>query len=89
MGGCWLACQLYEELGLGDFWAERLEPSRKGTRWDLIAQALSCYRLMEPGSEWRMHRHWYEKSAMADLLGLVLNWRRFISFTSAWTADGA
>ena len=24
---------------------------------------------MEPGSEWRLHRHWYEKSAMADLLG--------------------
>jgi hypothetical protein len=68
-GGCWLACQLYEELGLDDFWAERLEPSRKGTRWDLIVQALSCYRLVEPGSEWRMHRHWYEKSAMADLLG--------------------
>ncbi len=68
-GGCWLACQLYEELGLGDFWAERLEPSRKGTRWDLIVQALSCYRLMEPGSEWWMHRHWYEKSAMGDLLG--------------------
>jgi hypothetical protein len=44
-------------------------PSRKGTRWDLIIQALSCYRLMDPGSEWRMHRHWYEKSAMVDLLG--------------------
>ena len=68
-GACWLACQLYEELGLDEFWAERLEPSRKGTRWDLIAQALSCYRLMEPGSEWRMHRYWYENSAMADLLG--------------------
>jgi hypothetical protein len=40
-GACWLACQLYEELGLDEFWAERLEPSRKGTRWDLIAQALS------------------------------------------------
>jgi transposase len=68
-GACWLACQLYEELGLDDFWAEKLEPSRKGTRWDLIAQALSCYRLMDPGSEWRLHRQWYEKSAMADLLG--------------------
>lgn len=68
-GACWLACHLYEQLGLDEFWAERLAPSRKGTRWDLIAQALSCYRLMEPGSEWRMHRHWYEKSAMADLLG--------------------
>jgi hypothetical protein len=68
-GACWLACQLYEQLDLDKFWAERLPPSRKGTRWDLIIQALSCYRLMDPGSEWRMHRHWYEKSAMVDLLG--------------------
>lgn len=68
-GACWLACHLYQQLGLDDFWAQRLVPSRKGTRWDLIFQALSCYRLVEPGSEWRMHRHWYEKSAMGDLLG--------------------
>jgi transposase len=68
-GACWLACKLYEELGLDEFWAERLPPSRKGTRWDLMVQALCCYRLIEPGSEWWMHRHWYEKSAMADLLG--------------------
>jgi hypothetical protein len=27
------------------------------------------YRLIDPGSEWRLHRHWYERSAMADLLG--------------------
>jgi hypothetical protein len=68
-GACWLACTLYEELGLNRFWAERLAPSRKGTRWDLILQALSCYRFIDPGSEWRLHRHWYENSAMADLLG--------------------
>ena len=68
-GACWLACDLYEQLGLDDFWARRLKPSRKGTRWDLITQALSCYRLIDPGSEWRLHRHWYERSAMADLLG--------------------
>jgi hypothetical protein len=68
-GACWLACELYEQLGLGEFWAERLAPSRKGTRWDLIAQALSCYRLIDPGSEWRLHRHWYENSAIGDLLG--------------------
>ena len=68
-GACWLACHLYEQLGLDEFWAKRLEPSRKGTRWELITQALSCYRLIDPGSEWRLHRHWYDKSAMADLLG--------------------
>jgi hypothetical protein len=68
-GACWLACTLYEQLGLDAFWAKRLPPSRKGTHWDLIAQAPSCYRLLDPGSEWRLHRHWYETSAMADLLG--------------------
>jgi transposase len=68
-GACWLACHLYEQLGLDEFWAARLQPSRKGTRWDLITQALSCYRLIDPGSEWRLHRHWYERSAMGDLLG--------------------
>ena len=68
-GACWLACQVYAELGLDEFWAERLPPSRKGTRWDWIVQALCCYRLLDPGSEWRLHRDWYEKSAMGELLG--------------------
>jgi hypothetical protein len=68
-GACWLACAVYEQLGLDAFWAKRLPPSRKGTRWDLIVQALCCYRLIDPGSEWRLHRHWYETSAMGDLLG--------------------
>jgi len=68
-GACWLACHLWAELGLATFWAERLEPSRKGTRWDLILAALTAYRLIDPGSEWRLHRQWYEQSAMADLLG--------------------
>jgi hypothetical protein len=70
-GACWLACHVYEQLGLDEFWAKRLEPSRKGTRWDLITEALSCYRLIEPGSEWRLHRHWYDNSAMADCLGVT------------------
>jgi len=68
-GACWLVCILYAQLGLDLFWSERLPASRKGTRWDHTLQTLSCYRLLDPGSEWRMHRHWYETSAMADLLG--------------------
>jgi hypothetical protein len=31
-GACWLGLKLWEELHLDRFWAERLEPSRKGTR---------------------------------------------------------
>ena len=68
-GACWLACHLYHELGLDRFWAERLPPSRKGTRWDLVLQTLCAYRLIDPGSEWRLHREWFERSAMGDLLG--------------------
>jgi transposase len=68
-GACWLACHLYEQLGLPDFWAQRLEDSREGTRWRLVLQTLVCYRLIEPGSEWRLHRHWFGQSAMGDLLG--------------------
>jgi len=68
-GACWLASTLYEQLGLDRFWESRLPPSRKGTRWDHILQTLVCYRLIDPGSEWRLHRLWFERSAMADLLG--------------------
>ena len=68
-GACWLACELYEQLKLDQFWAGHLPPSRKGTRWDLILQTLCIYRFLEPGSEWRLHRHWFERSALAELLG--------------------
>lgn len=68
-GACWLACHLYEELALDEFWAARLPDSREGTRWRHILKTLICYRLIDPGSEWRLHRLWFEQSAMGDLLG--------------------
>jgi transposase len=68
-GACWLACHLYEQLELDRFWAARLPASREGTSWQHILQTLVCYRLIDPGSEWRLHRHWFERSAMGDLLG--------------------
>jgi hypothetical protein len=67
-GACWLACDLYEQLGLDEFWGECLPDSREGTCWGHILQTLVCYRLMDPGSEWRLHRQWFEQSAMGDLL---------------------
>ena len=68
-GACWLAGQLWQELQLDRFWADRLPPSRKKTRWDQVLQVLATYRLIDPGSEWRLHRQWFGSSAMADLLG--------------------
>ena len=68
-GACWLAGQLWRELELDRFWADRLPPSRKGTQWDQVLQVLVSYRLIAPGSEWKLHRDWFGKSAMVDLLG--------------------
>ena len=68
-GACWLALKLWEELRLDRFWAARLPASRKGTRWDQVLLVLTAYRLIAPGSEWRLHREWYGRSALADLLG--------------------
>ena len=67
-GACWLAGQLWRELEFDRFWADRLPPSRKGTQWDQVLQVLVSYRLIAPGSEWKLHRDWFGKSAMADLL---------------------
>jgi Transposase DDE domain len=68
-GACWLVLTLWRELQLDRFWAERLPASRKGTRWDAVLLVLAAYRLLAPGSEWRLHREWFERSALADLLG--------------------
>lgn len=68
-GACWLASHLYDELQLDGFWSRHLPASRKGRDWQKILQTLVCYRLIDPGSEWRLHRQWFEQSAMADLLG--------------------
>ena len=68
-GACFIANELWEMLGLREFFQERLGDSRKGTRWRNVLQTLVTYRLIDPGSEWRLHRYWYDNSAMGDILG--------------------
>lgn len=68
-GACWVAITLWHLLKLSEFWSQRLLPSREGTRWLHVLITLVVYRLIDPGSEWRLHRHWYEQSAVGDLLG--------------------
>jgi len=69
-GACWLGDQLWGELRLDTFFAERLGVSREGTDWEKVLRLLTLYRLLSPGSEWRLHRHWFGTTAMADLLGV-------------------
>ena len=68
-GACWVGCQLWDQLQLDEFWRERLPDSREGTSWRHVLQTLTIYRLIDPGSEWRLHREWFKNSALADLLG--------------------
>ena len=67
-GACWIGCQLWDQLQLDEFWRERLADSREGTCWRHVLETLAIYRLIDPGSEWRLHREWFKNSALADLL---------------------
>ena len=92
-GSCWLALKLWERLGAGSILARSVcRKSRKGTRWDQVLFVLVAYRLLSPGSEWRLHRHWFERSALADLLGADAGaWPTSTSSmpvtTSCWTTS--
>ena len=67
-GNCWLACELWRQLGLDEFWEERLPEGREAIGWEKVLQLLVINRLIEPGSEFRLHRHWFLSSAMDELL---------------------
>src|SRR5437588_1579711 len=71
-GACWLACHLWDQLRLDDFWSPRLPASRQGTRWLNVLKTLVTYRLVDPGSEWRLHRQWYAQSAIGDPPGNIV-----------------
>src|SRR4029077_155264 len=64
-----LAVTRWRERARAGLGPGRLGRSRKGTRWHQVLLLLATYRLLAPGSEWRLHRQWFEGSAMADLLG--------------------
>lgn len=73
-GACWLGCELWRSLNLDEFWRPKLGVSREGTDWTSLLQVSVIYRLIAPGSEWRLHRQWYDQSAMGDLLSERLQW---------------
>lgn len=70
-GDCWLGCELWRQLGLEQFWQQRLEEKvrRETVDWEKVLRRLVVNRLIDPGSEFRVHRHWFDRSAMGELLG--------------------
>ena len=67
-GNCWLASELWHQLGLSEFWRERLPEGRETVSWEKVLRLLVVNRLLEQGSEFRVHRHWFVESAMDALL---------------------
>ena len=68
-GDCWLATELWRQLGLDTFWAEKLGCTRAGTDWANTLLVSVANRLIAPSSEWKCWRLWYARSALGDLLG--------------------
>ena len=69
-GNCWLGCVLWRQLRLEEFWGEKLAGAakRETVPWAKVLQLLVVNRLIDPGSEFRVHRQWFDQSAMAELL---------------------
>src|SRR5215510_14408405 len=63
-----MGCELWQQFGLDQFWEERLPEGRERIGWDKVLQLLVINRLIEPGSEFRLHRHWIVSSAMDEPL---------------------
>jgi transposase len=68
-GNCWLGCELWRQLQLDRFWSEKLPQGRESVAWPQVLELLVVNRLIDPGSEFRLHRHWFDHSAMDILLG--------------------
>jgi transposase len=69
-GNCWLGCELWKQLELDRFWEQKLPRGREEVSWALVLQLLVVNRLIDPGSEFRVHRQWFDQSAMDVLLGV-------------------
>jgi transposase len=67
-GACWLGCELWRELGLDEFWQQRLPEGREVVSWEKVLQLEVVNCLLDPGSEYRLHRQWFVDSAMDELL---------------------
>jgi transposase len=69
-GDCWLGCELWRQLQLDGFWNKRLPEGKEQIPWAKVLELLVVNRLIDPGSEFRVHRHWFAQTAMDQLLGV-------------------
>lgn len=68
-GDCWLGCQIWDELRLDSFWQERIDSYKTSIAFSKVLKLLVINRLIKPGSEFYVHQHWFDQTAMDVLLG--------------------
>ena len=69
-GDCWLGLTLWRELGLGEFWDQKLGGERGAVAWSDVLSILVINRLCDPGSEFMIHRRWFDQTALDELLNV-------------------
>lgn len=68
-GDCWLGCQIWDELLLDSFWQKRIDSYKTSIAFSKVLKLLVINRLIKPGSEFYVHQHWFDQTAMDVLLG--------------------
>jgi transposase len=69
-GGAWVGLQVAERLGLPAFLRETVRTGCEEIPWPLMALVLVLGRLCHPGSELSLAEQGYERTALAELVGV-------------------
>jgi hypothetical protein len=70
-GEVYLGLALWRRLGLHTLLAELVEPGQEEVPWPVVASILTVARFCAQPSELRVAEHWYQRTALADLLGVT------------------
>jgi transposase len=70
LGGPLVGLDLMQRLGWMEFFQQAMPGGREDVPWSAMAAVLVLCRLLDPSSELHIAEHAYERSALADLLGV-------------------
>jgi len=70
LGGPWLGLELMRRLEIDRFFQDHIPRGKEGIGWAEMAKVLILCRFCHPSSELHIAEHFYEKTALSDLLGI-------------------
>jgi hypothetical protein len=86
-GNCWLAGELWHQLGLDEFWQQGLPDAREAVSWEKVLRWLVVNRLLDPGSEFRLHRQWFVAAPWTSGWKRTSRWRKRIAYIAVWSGS--